>query len=62
MLHETKLEMDDSWKTGSKCIESASYCCFLHPIIEEFVQQGNIFPQCNHKRIPHKTVWNKIIK
>lgn len=62
MTTSTKLEMDDNWKTGSECPDSATYCCNMHPYVEEFVNQGDNFPKCDQKGLPHNTIWNKIIK
>jgi len=49
MTTNTKLEMDDNWKTGSECPDSASYCCNMHPYVEKFVHQGENFPKCDQK-------------
>ena len=62
MTTNAKLEMDDNWKTGSECPDTASYCCNMHPYVEKFVHQGENFPKCDQKGLPHNTVWNKIIK
>lgn len=62
MTINAKLEMDDNNETGTNCSESGTYCCKMHPYIEKYVAEGDSFPKCDQKGLPHNTVWWKIIK
>lgn len=62
MEEKTPLEINDDWKTGTICAETATYCCAMHVYIEKTVYEGNPFPQCDQKGLPHNTAWHKIVK
>ena len=61
MKNSQSLERDEDWKTGTECPESAKYCCSMHPYIEVYVYEGDTFPQCKQKNIPHNTNWHKLL-
>lgn len=62
LIHIVIIIENKNGKTGTKCLETASYCCEKHPYIEKFVQKEDYFPQCDQRNIPHDTVWSKIVK
>lgn len=61
MSNNTKLETNDSWRTGSECPDSASYCCKMHSSFEKYIHEGENFPKCDQKGMPHNTIWHKLI-
>lgn len=61
MKEKQALEMNDNWRTGTDCPESATYCCEMHPYIDKYVQVGDVFPQCDQKNLPHNTTWHKLV-
>jgi hypothetical protein len=56
------LETNENWKTGTECPETSYYCCEIHPGTEAWVLEGDDFPKCDQKGMPHRTTWHKLIK
>ncbi|MCH4824612.1 hypothetical protein ML462_15670 [Gramella lutea] len=61
MSENVEYEINEDWKTGSLCTETANYLCKMHPYVEEFVREGERFPKCDQKGLPHNTQWHKIL-
>jgi len=56
----TPIEENKDWKTGSECIETGTYVCSMHIYVEKIVHEGETFPKCDQKGIPHSTTWSKL--
>lgn len=57
-----EFEKLDNCKSGDICNLSGKYFCDMHTDIDIYITEGEVFPKCNQKNIPHKTSWNRIIK
>lgn len=60
MPHNSQFKVSNNNETGTKCFESGTYCCHLHPYIERHIHEGDNFPKCD-KGIGHNTNWWKKI-
>jgi hypothetical protein len=52
----------ENCETGNICTQTGRYFCHKHPYIEIYISEGDRFPKCDQKNLPHTTEWNKIIE
>lgn len=55
-------EQLENCETGDVCNQTGRYFCDMHTDVEIYVSEGERFPKCNQKNMPHNTSWNWIIE